>query len=128
MEFKIDTNDVYICLTPISTQLDEKLTDAITQKWTELEKEGHSNLIVDLQNCASASENMMDKLAEIHEQFYVKGQSLVFANLTTAVKTSLSEHEYYQSINVAPTLVEAVDIICMEILERDLLGEEGDAE
>ncbi|HTN47339.1 MAG TPA: hypothetical protein VL098_13400 [Flavipsychrobacter sp.] len=126
MEVKIDTNANYIVLTPQSPQLDEKLTEAISQKWTELVKQGHANLIVDLSACSAAAENVMDELAQMHEVFYGENHSLVFTHLKPELRNNLSQHDYFHGINIAPTLVEAVDIVNMEVLERELLGEEGE--
>jgi hypothetical protein len=126
MAFKIDTKENYTILTPDSKVFDEKLTENLVQKWTELVKEGAANLVVDLQNCSSVSENIMEQWAALHEQFYVQGQSLVFTHLQPEVVAQLSDHEYFHAINITPTMVEAIDIINMEILERDLLDESED--
>ena len=126
MMFKIDTKENYTVLTPHSTLLDENLTEAISKKWTELVGDGAENLIVDLSDCNEASETIMDALASMHEEFYTENQSLVFTNLQQSIKATLQNHEYYHTINIAPTMIEAIDIVSMEVLERDLLGEEGE--
>lgn len=126
MTFKIDTKENYTVLTPDSTVLDENLTEAISKKWTELVGDGAENLIVDLSDCNEASETIMDALASMHEEFYTENQSLVFTNLQQSIKATLQNHEYYHTINIAPTMIEAIDIVSMEVLERDLLGEEGE--
>lgn len=129
MEFKIDTKDIYTLLSPTATRLDEKLTAAIEEKWTELVNDGAKNLIIDLQNCENCAGNVLDEMAQMHERFYNKEHSLVFTNMRPEVRKQLQQHEYFEAINIAPTMIEAVDIVSMELLERDLLGEEeGDIE
>lgn len=123
MEFKIDTKENYTLLCPMATHLDEKLAAAIEKKWTELVNDGANNLIIDLQHSQTCTDNVADKMIQLHEYFYNNEQSLVFINLQPQVKKQLQQHEYFEAINAAPTLIEAVDIISMEILERDLLGE-----
>ena len=126
MTFKIDTKENYTVLTPDSTVLDENLTEAISKKWTELLGNGAENLIVNLSSCNEASENIMNALAAMHEEFYTENHSLVFTNLQQSIKAALQNHEYYHAINITPTMIEAIDIVSMEVLERDLLGEEGE--
>ena len=129
MEFKIDTKDIYTVLSPVTDRLDENLTASIEKKWTELVGEGAKNLIVDLQACTSSAPGVMDSLTQLHETFYTEECSLVFTHLQADVKRQLQDHEYFDAVNFVPTMVEAVDIISMEMLERDLLAEEeGDTE
>ena len=124
MEFKIDTNDNYTVISPVSERLDENLTEALFKKWTELVKTGVNNIIVDINPCSSADEQVMGSLVKLHESFYNEGHSIVFTNLQRGVKELLQKHESFHDINIAPTIDEAIDIISMEMLERDLLNEE----
>lgn len=129
MEFKIDTKDIYTVLSPVTDRLDENLTASIEKKWTELVSEGAKNLIVDLQACTSCAPGIMDSLTQLHEKFYTQERSLVFTHLQAGVRKELQDHEYFDAVNFVPTMEEAIDIISMEMLERDLLAEEeGDTE
>jgi anti-anti-sigma regulatory factor len=124
MEFKIDTNDNYTVITPLSVRLDENLTEALLQKWTELVNIGVNNVIIDINRCSSMDENVMDSLLDLHESLYSNDHSIVFTNVQTAVRSGLQKHASFHDINIAPTMEEAIDIISMETLERDLLSEE----
>jgi anti-anti-sigma regulatory factor len=125
MEFKIDTKPNYTLITPISNELNVNLTDALTQKWQELTQSGSKNLIVDLHNCIMADKTVIPHLLAMHEEWYLNEQSLVFTNLQDSVMAMIKDTEADLSINIAPTMVEAIDIVSMEILERDLFNEES---
>jgi hypothetical protein len=101
------------------------LTGALRQKWEELAQSGSQNLIADLSLCSTTDEHSFDSLIELHENMYSGGQSLVFANVPATVLTVLKQKELHHTLNFAPTIIEAVDIISMEILERDLFNEES---
>jgi hypothetical protein len=60
----------------------------------------------------------------MHEDSYSNSRSLVFTGIQSEVMKAMKEEELDLSLNIAPKMIEAVDIISMEILERDLLGEE----
>ena len=124
MEFKIDTNSSYILITPISNHLDANLTVALRQKCRELTENGSPNFIIDLHNCLDADIKAFHTLAEMHEDCYSNEQSLVFTNVQPDVLQALRSEEIDSVINIAPTSIEAVDIVSMEILERDLFNED----
>jgi anti-anti-sigma regulatory factor len=124
MEFKIDTNPSYIVITPVSNHLDANLTAALRQKCRELTENGRQNYIIDLHNCLDADIKAFHSLAEMHEDCYTNEQSLVFTNVQVEVLQALKSQEMDTAINIAPTPIEAIDIISMEILERDLFNEE----
>ncbi len=124
MEFKIDTKPTYTVLTPVANRLNAALTEAISQKWLELTDSGSpANLLVDLHNIIEADENAAALLFEMHEAWYEQEQSLVFTNLQDAVAKKIKAGDEDGILNIAPTYEEAVDIISMEILERDLFNE-----
>ena len=125
MEFKIDTKPSYVILTPVSSSLDANLTDAIRQKWESLAESGSQNLILDMQNCTVADETAYDDLLTLHEFGYENDRSFVITGLQNEVFQSMKEKELHHTLNIAPTIIEAVDIVSMEILERDLFNEES---
>ncbi len=124
MEFKIDTKSSYILITPVSNHLDANLTALLRQKCRELTETEKSNFIVDLHNCLDGDKSSFISLTELHEDCYSNEQSLVFTNIRPEVLQSLKAEELDTAINIAPTMIEAADIVSMEILERDLFGEE----
>lgn len=124
MEFKIDTKESYTIITPIADCLDANLTAALSQKCESLTKNGSTNYIIDLQHCTSADNKSFGDLLQMHEDCYNNSCSLVFTGLQEAVITAMKTDEVDLSLNIAPKMIEAIDIISMEILERDLFNEE----
>lgn len=124
MEFKIDTNSNYVQITLVADVLDAKLTEALGQKQTELAKNGAENFLIDLSACTNADKSSLPELVHMHADCYSNGQSLVFIGIKESVMQLLKETGTDLAINIAPTHIEAVDIISMEILERDLFNEE----
>ncbi len=124
MEFKIDTKLSYTLLSPLAEAINANLTEAISQKCKELTNTGSNNFIIDLQHCLNAEQESLPKLADLHETCYNNSQSLVFIGIQENILKQIKEMELDYAINIVPTLIEAVDIISMEILERDLFNEE----
>jgi len=124
MEFKIDTKDTYTIITPLYSSIDNSLTDGLAKKCAELADSGTNNYIIDLQNCNSVDKSALQGLLQMHEDSYSNSRSLVFTGLQSQVMQVIKDEELDESINIAPKMIEAVDIISMEILERDLFSEE----
>lgn len=124
MEFKIDTKPTYIVITPVSNHLDANLAASLRQKCNELTENGSDNYIVDLHNCLDADPKSFHLLTELHEDCYGNSSSLVFTGIQDNVMSELKKDETDSAINIVPTLQEAIDIVSMEILERDLFDEE----
>jgi len=124
MDLKIDTKSSYTNITPPVAPLDAIMTDAIRQKWHELVEEGCQNLVLDLQNTTNATEDGITGLLALHEDNYSNNRSFAITGLSGAAAQDLKNASIASALNITPTLIEAVDIINMEILERELFGEE----
>lgn len=127
MDFKIDTRDTFSVITPVSETITANLTDELQATFEKMRQSGSQNFIVDFQECKNIDASAMERLVAMHEECYAMGRSLVFTGTKGKVIAALKEAEIDTLINVAPKMIEAVDIISMEILERDLFGEEEDA-
>lgn len=125
MEFKIDTKPNFTQITPANTHIDATLTAALHQKCQELTETGSKNFLVDLQNCSDADISSLEELVMLHEACYNQEQSLVFTGVQQKVLGAMQQKEIDLVINIVPTEIEAVDIISMEILERDLFNEDA---
>jgi anti-anti-sigma regulatory factor len=63
-------------------------------------------------------------LANIQQEFYEKNCSFIICELQEKVEEKLDELEILEILNVTPTESEAWDILQMEEIERELLGDE----
>lgn len=123
MEFKIDTKPTYTVITPEKADLSVILAEEIRQKVKDAtETEGH-NFVIDLSNIENMDRTSGDVLLDLHNELYNNGRSLVFTSMNENVMNTMKKGQYHLSLNLAPTMIEAIDIISMEVLERDLLGE-----
>jgi len=125
MQFKIDTKPTFTVITPLNSNIDANMTAALRQKWKALTESGSGNAIIDLSCCTSADESAFAQLRELHEEVYGNNQSIVFTNLQPPVWKVVKHEEADILLNIAPTMQEAVDVVSMEILERELFDEES---
>lgn len=123
MEFKIDTKPTYTVITPEISGLSVKMAEDMLLKAEEVLQDDGKNIIFDLNNISQMELSAGDTLLTMHHKLYEAECSLVFTGLTDAVMQTLKQGQYHLSLNLTPTMIEAIDIISMESLERDLLGE-----
>jgi anti-anti-sigma regulatory factor len=124
MDFKIDTKSTFTTIMPLETEISAKLTGELANKCEKLRQSGSKNFIIDLQNCLAIDKSIITELLAMHEASYSREQSLVFTGINENVMSIIKEEEADLLINIARSMVEAIDIVSMEILERDLLSEE----
>lgn len=123
MDFKIDTKPTYTVITPETGELGVNMAEVIRQKVGEATETGSHNFVINLQHVTSMNMASGNVLLELHNDIYNNGGSLVFTTLEEGVIQTMKKGQYHLSLNLTPTLIEAIDIISMEVLERDLLGE-----
>ncbi|MES2701905.1 MAG: STAS domain-containing protein [Bacteroidota bacterium] len=124
MEFKIDTKENFSVIMPVTDDLNAKLTEALGEKINELRQSGSNNFIVDLNQCTKADKASVKEMVTLHEDCYSMDQSFVITGVSPAVMNMMKEDEADLLLNIAPRMAEAIDIVSMEILERDLFNEE----
>lgn len=128
MKFKIDTNASYTRILPQPTPGSATMAEALTQKCQEVQNAGPQNLIVDFSGLPDAqmpdAEAFFKALIALHEVQYEKGNSLVFTSPGPLLLAQIKKAALHSILNITPTLIEAIDMVNMEILERDLFNEE----
>ena len=125
MEFKIDTKDTFTTIIPPGGIINAKMTGELYHKCEEMRQSGSKNFIIDFQHCTRIDKSATAGLVKMHEESYGNEQSIVYTGINKEALAILKEGETDVLINIAPTMQEAIDIISMEILERDLFNEEG---
>lgn len=124
MDFKIDTRDTFSVITPVSEAITVNLTDELLATTQKVRQSGSRNFIVDCCNCTSIAEDATSGIVALHEDNYADASSLVYTNLTPEIVSVLKKSEIDEQVNIAPKMIEAIDIVSMEILERDLMSED----
>lgn len=123
MNFKIDTTKNHAVIAPDYHTLDDKLTDALQMEIKKLQDEGHLNVIINLETVETSEPEARNQLLGLHEMIYALEGSLVFTGLNDSLLKAMKKDQLHINLNITPTMIEAIDIINMEILERELFNE-----
>ena len=123
MNFKIDTKEKFTVITPLHENLSDKLTEELIQIATEQLKKDIRNVVVNLKNVFSLNESAATHLVKLEQTFYENNASFVICELQPSVETEFEKDELLDLINITPTESEAWDIVQMEEIERELMGD-----
>ncbi|GAA4448128.1 hypothetical protein [Rurimicrobium arvi] len=124
MQFKTETKDQYTLISVQNGSLDAGAAAELADMCEKLSAQGSRNYIVDCAVCQEVSADFIEPACELSASVYETGKSFVLANTPSELTALLKQQDAIDLLNCAPTFAEAVDIISMEILERDLFDEE----
>lgn len=124
MNFKIDTKEKIVVLGPETATLDANLSAEFIQHISRLPELNGRNLILDLALVQDADQAGVKAILTVYHQQYDRSRSCAITGINTALTQKLTAVDD-RVLNTAPTLTEAIDLVMMEELERELMsGEE----
>ena len=123
MNFKIDTREKFTIITPVS----DFCSDNLTAEFKELVNsylQHKTNFVINLVNVYKVEEKVIDQIAALQQQFNEQNTSFVVCEVQPKVADLIERMELDDVMNITPTETEAWDIVQMEEIERELLGDE----
>lgn len=121
MNFKINTKEKFREIFLLEPELTAIMTDEMVKMLKDVIKADPKNVILSLKGVQSMESSFAENLTGIQTMFYDEGASFVICEMQPSVEDVLEESGLLETMNVAPTLSEAWDIIQMEEIERELL-------
>ncbi|HJT73851.1 MAG TPA: hypothetical protein VJ720_07525 [Chitinophaga sp.] len=123
MEFKIDTKEKILVVQPQITELNANLSARFTNDVSNLPGLDGRNLILDMALVEKADEEGLRAILTVYHQQYDSGMSCALTGLNSTLTNQVkaADETVY---NLAPTMLEAIDLVMMEDFERELLNDE----
>jgi len=124
MNVKTNTKEKFTVITPEETSLSVNMTEELSQLLLGYLQKGIPHVILNMEAVAKVDDKTAEAIALTQQKFYESNCSFVICNLQKSVEEKLDEIELLEVMNVTPTESEAWDIVQMEEIERELLGDE----
>ncbi|PSL42685.1 STAS domain-containing protein [Chitinophaga niastensis] len=125
MKFKIDTKEKIVVFCPEEDTLDANLSADFLSTITSLPELEGRNLILDLSLVQKIDATGVEAILTVYETLYGNNLSCAITGLNNTLTAQLKETGS-DMLNLAPTMAEAIDLIMMEELERELMDGLGE--
>lgn len=124
MQVKIDTKEKYHVITPKESQLSATMAEGMDVALLPYLKNNVKNVVLDMSEVNSIEKLAAERILQIQQLFYENNASFIMCNFSDDIEAFLADIELLELLNVTPTLSEAIDIVQMEEIERELFDED----
>jgi anti-anti-sigma factor len=124
MNVKTDTKEKFTVITPVEEALSVNMTEELSQVLLTYLQKDIPHVVLNMEQVKSLDEKSGEVLATTQQKFYENNCSFVICCLQEKVEENLDTQELLELMNVTPSESEAWDIVQMEEIERELLGDE----
>ena len=124
MEVKFDTREKFTVVTPIMPELTANIAAELAETCSQQLLKDVKNVVLNLESVTVVGAEAAETLSELQQKFYENNASFVICSLQPVVEEAFEKMELLELLNITPTESEAWDIIQMEEIERELLGDD----
>jgi anti-anti-sigma factor len=124
MKVKIDTKEKFHAITVSERSLSASMTEELEDQLTKYLQNDLKNVVLNLKELEVVDNEIAEKLVNIQQKFYESKASFVICELKPQVEKLLDDLDLLEMMNVTHTESEAWDIVQMEEIERELLGDD----
>ena len=126
MEVKTDTKEKFHVITVETDRLTANLTEKLCKQLDDFLRQDIKNIVLNLSTVSDIDDEGAESLVKTQQKFYDNSASFVICHLQPNVENFLDNKNLLELMNITPTESEAWDIVQMEEIERELLGDEDD--
>lgn len=124
MKVKTDTKEKFHAISVETEHLSANMAAELNQQLKPLLQSSNRNVVLKLPLVTSMEKEAAETLVKVQQKFYEENASFVICELSPAVEAFLDNEALLELMNVTPTESEAWDIVQMEEIERELMGDE----
>lgn len=120
MKVKIDTREKFHVITIDESFISANMTEKMDKVLLSLLNDNVKNAIINMKDIQKLDNAAAERFLTIQQQFYGQGASFVVCALQPGVREVLTRLDLLELLNHTPTESEAMDIVQMEEIEREL--------
>ena len=123
MKFTVDKHEKYILLKLNESKLNSLITPQLKSELILINTEGQRNIILDLSQVKFADSSGLSSLLVGHRLCKNAEGSFILTGLNDAVQRLITISQLENVLTIVPKCEEAIDIIFMEEIEKELKKE-----
>ena len=122
MKVKTDTKEKFHVITVQESSMSADMAAKLADLLLPYLQNDVKNVILNLKELQSLDEISAEKLVKLQQNFYEKNSSFVVCEIQKPIEDFLDSVNLLEIMNTTPTQSEAMDIVQMEEIERELNG------
>jgi anti-anti-sigma factor len=123
MNVKTDTKEKFNVITPVVDEIPANMTEDLKEMLLLYLQKDIPHVVLKMNEVKRLSPEAGEVLALVQQKFYEHNASFVICEMSEGMEKELEELELLEIMNTTPTESEAWDIVQMEEIERELLGD-----
>lgn len=123
MNVKTDTKEKFSVITLVDAVIPANMTEELKEMLVSYLQKDIPHVVLNMKEVVTLSPESAEVIALVQQKFYEKNASFVICEMSPAIEDQLEELELLEIMNTTPTESEAWDIVQMEEIERELLGD-----
>ena len=123
MKFTVDHKENYTLVTSDVEKLDAQHAPELKSELVVISKNGVKNMVLDLDKSRYCDSSGLSAILVGNRLCKESGGTFVICNLNEPVSKLISISQLNNVLNITPTVSEAVDMIFMEEVGKDVQGE-----
>jgi anti-anti-sigma factor len=123
MKFSVDKHEKYVMLKLNESKLNSLITPQLKSELILINTEGQRNIILDLSQVKFADSSGLSSLLVGHRLCKNADGSFILSGLNEAVARLINISQLESVLSIVPTVEEAIDLIFMEEIEKELKKE-----
>jgi anti-anti-sigma factor len=123
MQVKIDTKEIFHIIRLKENGITANMTEELAERLLTFLETDIKNVVLNLEDIATLEDAAAEHLVNVQQKFYEHHASFVICGLNAELEQMLDSSGLLEIMNTTPTESEAYDIVQMEEIERELLGE-----
>ena len=123
MNVKTDTKEKFSVITPVMPEITANMTEELKELLVSYLQKDIPHVVLKMNEVTTLSPEAAETIALVQQKFYEKNASFVVCEMSPAMEDQLEKQELLEIMNTTPTESEAWDIVQMEEIERELLGD-----
>ena len=126
MKVKIDTKEKFYVITLMEPIFTANIAADLSQLVTKFLQQQISNVVLKIGDVENIEDKAAEELAHLQQVFYEHNSSFVICDLQPRIEQKLDELELLEQMNITPSESEAWDIVQMEEIEREFMGDHNE--
>jgi len=122
MNLSIEKNDKYVIVKLLDEKVNDNISSELKHQFIDLNNEGARNIILDLSKVSYCDSSGLNTILAGNMMCKSSNGSFVLSGLNEKVRRIIHNSQLEKVLLICPTVEEAIDLVFMEEIERDLIN------